>query len=368
MTTRSTGKTTSAAAAPGKTTPARAKSASPAAVKGTRRASLKAAPAAAAVKAPGKSGGKAARPKPAAKAAKTTARKPAVKSAAPAKTGKPAAKPKVAARKPAAKRAEPAKTKIRKAPAKSAAPARTKTSRAPKPLASEVSYSGRIFRSRLEARWAILMDLLEINWDYEPCHYQVGPDLYYLPDFYLPEHRVWLEVKGPAFLDAQSMAKCLGSVAGPMPLPLREPPYTAADRLLLAGPFSKQQRGRPVHTLITKSSAGAASLSRSVLDASGITVLDVWDTTEADGVSKPRRPAPARVAALLEPEPARMPVDDFTAAAYRFAATARFDDAHRRLAHGNDWTMAHRLERRRAGRPLGPFPAAGVTPAAAVAA
>lgn len=363
MTTRTTGKTTLKAAAPAKAPSAKAKSSASSAGKSTRKAPLKSQPAAA-VKTPAKPGAKTARPKPAAKAVKAPARKPAAKKAAATKAARPAAKPKAAV-KPKTRRA-PSKTSPRAV--KTAAPARTKTSRAPKPLASEVSYSGKVFRSRLEARWAILMDLLEINWDYEPCHYQVGPELYYLPDFYLPEHRLWLEVKGPAFLDAQSMAKCLGSVAGPMPLPLREPPYTAADRLLLAGPFSKQQAGRPVHTLITKSSAGAASLSRSVLDASGVSMLDVWDTAEADGVSKPRRPSPARVAALLEPDPVRMPVDDFTAAAYRFAATARFDDVHRRLAHGNDWTMAHRLERRRAGRPLGPFPAAEVTPAEAAAA
>lgn len=248
------------------------------------------------------------------------------------------------------------------------APAKTRTSRAPQPAASEVSYSGKIFRSRLEARWAILLDLLEINWDYEPCHYQVGPELHYLPDFYLPDHRLWLEVKGPAFMDAQSLAKCLGSVAGPMPLPLRESPYTAADRLLLGGPFLRNPAGRPVHTLVTKAGDGTAALSRAILDTGGVTVLDEWAREEATGVSRARRPAPGKVAALLEPEPVRMPLSASLAAAYRFAAIAVFDDTHRRLAHRNDWSMTSRLDRRRSGRPLGPFALQKPTPAGAQAA
>ena len=311
-------------------------------------------------KAAAKTAAKARPPASKAKPKKAPAAKPALKTRTPAKTKAADPKPKAKrtpAPAPAAPKAKtPAKTKA-------AAPARKRTSRAPQPGASEVSYSGKVFRSRLEARWAILLDLLEINWDYEPCHYQVGPDLYYLPDFYLPEHRLWLEVKGPAFLDAQSMAKCLGSVAGPMPLPLRESPYTAADRLLLGGPFARKPEGRPVHTLITKACDGTAALNRATLDAGGVTALDEWAREEATGVSKARRPAPGKVAALLEPEPVRMPLSASLEAAYRFAATAVFDDTHRRLAHRNDWSMTSRLERRRSGRPLGPFAVQKVTPA-----
>ncbi len=87
---------------------------------------------------------------------------------------KSAARPKVApARKTAAdKTKRPPKTGLRKAPA------RKRTSRAPRPKGLEAAYSGRVFRSRLEARWAMVLDQLDINWDYEPSHYQVGPELF----------------------------------------------------------------------------------------------------------------------------------------------------------------------------------------------
>lgn len=84
--------------------------------------------------------------------------------------------------------------------------------------AIQTRYAGCHFRSRLEARWAVFFDQLEIEWQYEPQGFELpsGP---YLPDFYLPrgtvpfdpwghsarpgadEHNhlkkpAWLEVKG----------------------------------------------------------------------------------------------------------------------------------------------------------------------------
>jgi hypothetical protein len=76
--------------------------------------------------------------------------------------------------------------------------------------AIETSYAGCRFRSRLEARWAIVFDELGLEWVYEPQGYLVGPPAGldsdkrpdpgdqrpYLPDFWLPERREWVEVKG----------------------------------------------------------------------------------------------------------------------------------------------------------------------------
>lgn len=279
-----------------------------------------------------------------------TAPKPASRKKTPAA---PARKPRKAAA-PAAKKASAQPVPApRKAPA-SKPKARTRTSRAPKPGAMEALYSGKVFRSRLEARWAILMDLLEINWDYEPSHYQVGPHLWYLPDFYLPEHETWLEVKGAAFMDAGSMAKVLASVAGPMPVPLREAPYTASRRLMLGGPLVRTTAGRPVHTLVTRSLAGKADLTYATFGREGaVPAGEPWDSVEATGIPKARRPSAPRLKALLEPEPiALMPPAD-VAAAYRFAATAAFDDATRTLAASNDYVISSRLAARRSGRPLG---------------
>lgn len=60
----------------------------------------------------------------------------------------------------------------------------------------ETRYAGHRFRSRLEARYAVMLDHLGVRWEYEPQGYDLpsGP---YLPDFWLPEVRggMWLEVK-----------------------------------------------------------------------------------------------------------------------------------------------------------------------------
>lgn len=55
------------------------------------------------------------------------------------------------------------------------------------------AYSHR-FRSRLEARWAVAFTEARIEWQYEPEGFNlpIGP---YLPDFWLPQVRMWAEVK-----------------------------------------------------------------------------------------------------------------------------------------------------------------------------
>jgi hypothetical protein len=67
--------------------------------------------------------------------------------------------------------------------------------------AIETEYAGHRFRSRLEARWAVFFDHLGIRWVYEPQGYELGNGERYLPDFWLPELRVWGEVKGALSVD-----------------------------------------------------------------------------------------------------------------------------------------------------------------------
>jgi hypothetical protein len=58
-------------------------------------------------------------------------------------------------------------------------------------------YAGCHFRSRLlEARWAVLLSNLGIAWEYEPQGFQLPSGKRYLPDFRLPELRMFLEIKG----------------------------------------------------------------------------------------------------------------------------------------------------------------------------
>jgi hypothetical protein len=74
--------------------------------------------------------------------------------------------------------------------------------------AIETEYKGVLFRSRLEARWAMFLDMIGLSWEYEPGWYQFdtdvawgqGPPTRYAPDFLVSglvcePHRLFLEVK-----------------------------------------------------------------------------------------------------------------------------------------------------------------------------
>ncbi len=76
-------------------------------------------------------------------------------------------------------------------------------------------YRGYRFRSRLEARWAVFFDAAGVPWRYEEEGFDlnavvlpesalpettqdIGPDtppIRYLPDFFLPEQKAWVEIK-----------------------------------------------------------------------------------------------------------------------------------------------------------------------------
>ena len=61
--------------------------------------------------------------------------------------------------------------------------------------AIETRYDGYVFRSRLEARWAVFFKYLKIKYVYEPEGFVLDDGTYYLPDFYLPEFNVMVEIK-----------------------------------------------------------------------------------------------------------------------------------------------------------------------------
>ncbi len=61
--------------------------------------------------------------------------------------------------------------------------------------AIETVYNGYRFRSRLEARWAVFFDTLGIKYEYEKEGYDLD-GTWYLPDFWLPKHELWVEIKG----------------------------------------------------------------------------------------------------------------------------------------------------------------------------
>ncbi len=62
--------------------------------------------------------------------------------------------------------------------------------------AIETRYAGHLFRSRLEARWAVFFDAIGIEWKYETQGFKNEVGDSYLPDFFLPHKKIWVEVKG----------------------------------------------------------------------------------------------------------------------------------------------------------------------------
>jgi hypothetical protein len=63
--------------------------------------------------------------------------------------------------------------------------------------AIETRYAGYLFRSRLEARWAVFFDALKYDWQYEPEGFELVSGKRYLPDFRinLPDGPLWFEIK-----------------------------------------------------------------------------------------------------------------------------------------------------------------------------
>ena len=81
-----------------------------------------------------------------------------------------------------------------------------------KPL--ETFYKGYRFRSRLEARWAVFFDAAGIQYGYEPQGYKLSDGTCYLPDFFLPEFKAYVEIKptgisGPELQTAQRKCESL---------------------------------------------------------------------------------------------------------------------------------------------------------------
>jgi hypothetical protein len=63
-------------------------------------------------------------------------------------------------------------------------------------------YKHYAFRSRTEARWAVFLDLAYIPFRYEYEGFDLG-NIWYLPDFWLPAHQMWLEIKGDRPTDGE---------------------------------------------------------------------------------------------------------------------------------------------------------------------
>jgi hypothetical protein len=74
--------------------------------------------------------------------------------------------------------------------------------------AIQTKYKGYRFRSRLEARFAVFLDELKVDFQYEHEGFEVAPGDYYLPDFYLPASDLYVEIK-PSTTSDDEMDKAM---------------------------------------------------------------------------------------------------------------------------------------------------------------
>jgi hypothetical protein len=74
-------------------------------------------------------------------------------------------------------------------------------------------YKGYLFRSRLEARWAVFLDAMGIEWEYEPEGFILSDGSYYLPDFYLTRFHCYFEVKRKSIKDTEEGNKAEANIS-----------------------------------------------------------------------------------------------------------------------------------------------------------
>lgn len=67
----------------------------------------------------------------------------------------------------------------------------------------QTHYNGFRFRSRLEARWAVFFDAAGIEYDYEVEGFESEEGKRYLPDFYLPRFKTYVEIKRKGLSEAE---------------------------------------------------------------------------------------------------------------------------------------------------------------------
>lgn len=204
--------------------------------------------------------------------------------------------------------------------------------------AIDTVYRGCYFRSRLEARYALLFDLLKIAWRYEPEGYELGPhDLHYLPDFHLPAFGTWVEVKGDE-ADLTAKASLYGAAVNPdSGVPgMADSVFTSTRGLLILGPIPDVQPNsrRPLHSLIQHGDLhldGTRAIYRSFAAFTADGRLVVTGVDPANGVADglPRTAdvpftATLRAKGPFGPNP--------VAAAYTAARAARFDRGTKEFA------------------------------------
>ena len=116
----------------------------------------------------------------------------------------------------------------------------------PKPIYGqtiEQNVLGHHFRSKTEAQWAFFLEYLGIKWLYEPEGYELSRR--YLPDFFIPSLRCWVEIKGPMpSEDEKDLCRELAKVTGQtVLLNFGEPGWWIDSEPVYGGSFQFQPNG-----------------------------------------------------------------------------------------------------------------------------
>lgn len=218
--------------------------------------------------------------------------------------------------------------------------------------ANDCSYSGMVFRSHLEAKWALIFDILGWDVDYEPGTYRITPTMAYVPDFYVHPLRMWAEVKGPPFLSRESIAKICASVAGNNRLPIRSEPFTKSEGILVLGDIIPVAPGElPVVSLIRDLGGGKAGIMDASFNAKGRirTHGDVWHVFDGSGRVAPKRPGKNLADRICNPPKRRGDCSRALNFAYKAASSLRFDTSGYALVPPQ---VASLTASRWAGRPV----------------
>lgn len=103
------------------------------------------------------------------------------------------------------------------------------------PRVIQTRYRGVLYRSRTEARWSVFLHAMGLPFAYEPEGYEISSGAY-LPDFFVPQWDMFIEVKPPTISD-RDRARCaeLSMAAKAKLLVALGPPSSATGLFCQAG-------------------------------------------------------------------------------------------------------------------------------------
>ena len=105
--------------------------------------------------------------------------------------------------------------------------------------AIKTTYNDITYRSRLEAKYAVFFTLLGIEFEYEPEGYEFDNGQMYLPDFYLPRLKLFVEIKPRLPIPEWQLSKIISFAKGLPIILLVGNPSNMPFKMFSPDPFYK---------------------------------------------------------------------------------------------------------------------------------